>query len=178
MSDEKSKVATGISVMDFAIQAEEEGAAFYTAASKLADNPEVKAYLSALAKEETKHAQIFGKLKEKIAKKGITDSFVDPDVGDYLDAVIRGGLFEAARGGTNGGTELPRSFDEVYRIAIRAERSSILLYEALAEATMDRGLKKAIQTMVREEKSHLVKVVALRADQDNLFAIERFGCMC
>jgi rubrerythrin len=178
MPDKGSKADAGISVMDFAIRAEEEGAAFYAASAKLADNPEVQAYLSALAKEEAKHAQTFRTLKDKIVKKGIADSFVDPEVGDYLDAVIRGGLFEAARGGTNGGTELPKTFDDVYRIAIRAERSSILLYEAMAEAAVDRGLKKAIQTMVREEKSHLVKVVALRADRDNLFAIERFGCMC
>jgi rubrerythrin len=174
MPDKESKSDTTISVMDFAIQAEEEGAAFYTASAKLADNPEVQAYLSALAKEEAKHAQTFRKLKEKVARKGLADSFVDPGVGDYLDAVIRGGLFEAARGGA----ELPKSFDDVYRIAIRAERSSILLYEAMAEASVDRGLRKAIQTMVREEKTHLVKVVALRADRDNLFAIERFGCMC
>jgi rubrerythrin len=174
MPDKDSKSDDAVSVMDFAIQAEEEGAAFYTASAKLAENPEVQAYLSALAKEEAKHAQTFRKLKEKVARKGIADSFVDPGVGDYLDAVIRGGLFEAARGAA----ELPKTFDDVYRIAIRAERSSILLYEAMAEATVDRGLKKAIQTMVREEKTHLVKVVALRADRDNLFAIERFGCMC
>lgn len=174
MSARVSKGDSSLSVMDFAIKAEEEGAAFYTAAAELADNPEVQAYLSALAKEEAKHAQTFRKLKERVARKGLADSFVDPGVGDYLDAVIRGGLFEAARGGA----ELPKTFDEVYRIAIRAERSSILLYEAMAEASVDRGLRKAIQTLVREEKTHLVKVVALRADRDNLFAIERFGCMC
>lgn len=166
-----------ISVMDFAIQAEADGAAFYSAAAELAGDGNTKSYLLALAAEEGRHADTFRKLKEKIARKGAADFFVNPEVDDYLDAVLRGGLFEAARQASSD-PERPGTIEDAYRIAIRAERSSILLYEAMIGAAKDRVLKKALGTMVREERAHLVRVVSLRADRDNLFAIERFGCMC
>lgn len=166
-----------VSVMDFSIRAEEEGAAFYTAAAKLAEEGNVKSYLLALAAEERRHAETFRKLKDKVARKGAAEVFVTPEVDDYLDAVLRGGLFEAARKGASD-PERPKDMEDVYRIAIRAERSSLLLYEAMLAGTKDRVLKKALGSMIKEEKAHLVRVVSLRADRDNLFAIERFGCMC
>ncbi len=61
--------------------------------------------------------------------------FVNPQVDDYLDAVLRSGLFEMARQASPS-SEGPKTIDDVYQI------------------------------------------VYLRANQDGLFAVERFGCMC
>ena len=168
---------TGASVMDFAIQAEIDGSAFYSAAAGLVEDKSVKSYLAVLSSEEVKHAEVLRRLKEKIARKGAAEAFVNPGVDEYLDAVLRGGLFEAARQ-AGSDPEAPKTVEDVYRVALRAERSSILLYEAMLGGTKDKTLKKALSGMIRDEKAHLVKIVALRADRDNLFAIERFGCMC
>jgi len=168
---------TANSVMDFAIQAEIDGEAFYSAAAAHTENKGMQAYLVDLAKEEKKHAETFRALKEKVQKKGVGEVFVNPQVDDYLDAVLRSGLFEMARQAVPKG-ETPKTIDEVYRIALRAERSSILLYEAMLEGTKDRALKQILKKIIREEKSHLTKIVYLRANQDGLFAVERFGCMC
>ncbi len=168
---------TANSVMDFAIQAEIDGEAFYAAAAAKSDHKGMKTYLSDLAREEKKHAETFRALKEKVQKKGVGEVFINPAVDDYLDAVLRSGLFEMARQAIPGG-EPPQTIDDVYRIALRAERSSILLYEAMLEGTKDRGLKRILKKILREEKSHLTKIVYLRANQDGLFAVERFGCMC
>lgn len=168
---------TARSVMDFAIQAEIDGEAFYAAAAAKTDQKGMKAYLTDLAKEEKKHAETFKSLKEKVQKKGIEEVFTNPQVDDYLDAVLRSGLFEMAKQAVPEG-EAPKTIDEVYRIALRAERSSILLYEAMLDGTKDRGLKRILKKIIKEEKSHLTKIVYLRANQDGLFAVERFGCMC
>ncbi|MCX7786987.1 MAG: ferritin family protein [Spirochaetes bacterium] len=168
---------TANSVMDFAIQAEIDGEAFYTAAAEKTNEKGIKAYLTELAKEEKKHAETFQALKERVQKKGVGDVFVNPRVDDYLDAVLRSGLFEMAKQAVPE-YEAPKTIDDVYRIALRAERSSILLYEAILEGTKDRGLKRILKKVLREEKSHLTKIVYLRANQDGLFAVERFGCMC
>jgi rubrerythrin len=168
---------TSISVFEYAIRSEEEGAAFYsTAARSLPDGPE-KAFLADLAGEESKHAEIFRQLKEKVAKKGVVELFGSAEVSDYLDAVARGGLFESARGAVPDGSA-PKTMEDVYAIAIRAERSSILLYGELAEQAKDKAARKVFEGFVREEKNHLVRIVALRADHDTMFAIERFGCVC
>lgn len=168
---------TQVSVFDFAIRSEEEGAAFYSSAARMfADGPE-KGFLEGLAAEETKHAAAFRQLREKAAKKGSEVIFATAEVSDYLDAVVRGGLFESARGAVPG-AQAPKTVEEVYSIAIRAERSSILLYGELAEQAKDKAVRKVFEDLVREEKNHLVRIVALRADHDTMFAIERFGCVC
>ncbi len=68
--------------------------------------------------------------------------------------------------------------EDVYAVAIRAERSSILLYGELARQARDKAVRKILEELEREEKNHLVRIVALRADHDTMFAIERFGCVC
>lgn len=168
---------TQVSVFDYAIRSEEEGAAFYSNAARMfAEGPE-KSFLEGLAAEESKHASAFRRLREQAAKKGSGELFAAAEVSDYLDAVVRGGLFESARGAVPG-AEAPKTVEDVYAIAIRAERSSILLYGELAGQAKDKTVRKILEDLVREEKNHLVRVVALRADHDTLFAIERFGCVC
>lgn len=166
--------ATELSVFDFAIRTEEEGAVFYADAAKNLAKGSGKAFLEGLAKEEEKHALTFRKLKEKAARKGIDELLVSADVSDYLDAIVRGGLFETALKSP----ESPKSMEDVYKIAIRAERNSILLYGELARMSKDKTVRKLLKQMEFEEKTHLVKVVALRADEDTMFAIERFGVCC
>lgn len=168
---------TAASVMDFTIQTEIDGEAFYTNAAEHVEDKKVKAYLFDLAKEEKEHIETFKALKEKILKKGIGEVFINPSVDSYLDAVLRSGIFEMAKQAIPG-EEGPKTIDDVYRIALRAERSSILLYEALREGTKDRGVKRILRKIIQEEKQHLVSIVYLRANQDGLFAVERFGCMC
>ncbi len=168
---------TKVSVFEYAIRSEEEGAAFYSnAARSLPAGPE-KDFLAGLAVEESRHAEVFRQLREKVAKKGVAELFGSAEVSDYLDAVVRGGLFESARGAVPGGTT-PKTVEDVYAIAIRAERSSILLYGELAGQAKDKTARKIFEDLVREEKNHLVRIVALRADHDTMFAIERFGCVC
>jgi rubrerythrin len=168
---------TGKSVMDFAIKSEEEGAEFYAAASERAGEIKVKTYLSALAEEEKKNALVLQHLKDKIIAKGVSEVFIKPAVDDYLNAVLCSGLIETARQAASD-PDRPDTVEDVYKIALRTERSSILLYEAILAGTKDRVLKKALNSMIRDEKNHLVKIASLRADRDNIFAIGRFGCMC
>jgi len=110
------------SVMDFAIQAEIDGEAFYSAAASKTDNKGMKAYLSDLAKEEKKHAETFQKLKDKVQKKGVGEVFVNPQVDDYLDAVLRSGLFEMARQAVPN-PEGPKTIDDVYRKSCTSGRT-------------------------------------------------------
>lgn len=170
----------GVSVFEFAIKSEEEGAAFYETAAAgpaAAADGNLAAFLKALAADERVHAAGLRKLRDRMAAKGAASYFESAEVDDYLDAVIRGGLFEsAARLPDASGP--PSTIEDFYRIAIRAERSSILLYQALIDQARDAPLKKALKGMLADEKRHLSRVVALRADRDNVFAIERFGCMC
>ena len=168
---------TKMSIFEYAIRSEEEGAAFYSNAARSFGKGPERSFLEGLAAEEVKHADTFRKLKEKVEKKGVGELFGSAEVSDYLDAVVRGGLFESARQAVEGGAT-PKSPEEIYAVAVRAERSSILLYGELARQAKHKATRKIFEELEREEKNHLVRIVALRADHDTMFAIERFGCVC
>lgn len=168
--------AQPMSVFDYAIKMEQDGAALYSEAARNLEEAAIKSFLSALATEEERHAAMLLKLKEKIQKKRRTTYFKDENVDDYLQSLIASDYFDSVN------MQNPRvtfsSVEAVYKIAIRAERSSIMLYESILDKTKDKGLRTALKAMIRDEKNHLTKIVALRADRDNLFAVERFGCLC
>jgi len=67
--------------MDFAIQAEIDGEAFYAAAASHTDQKGMKAYLTDLVKEEKKHAETLRALKEKVQKKRSGGSIRKPTGG-------------------------------------------------------------------------------------------------
>jgi len=56
-----------------------------------------------------------------------------------------------------------------------AEKNAILLYTELAKLAKDKDQKKFFDKIVKEEKSHLVMVAGLRADNDPMYAALRFG---
>jgi len=60
-------------------------------------------------------------------------------------------------------------------IAMAAEKNAILLYTELAKLAKDKEQKKFFEKIVKEEKSHLVMVSGLRADNDPMYAALRFG---
>ena len=61
---------------------------------------------------------------------------------------------------------------------MQAEKNAVLLYTELAKRSKDRGQKKILESMVREEKMHMAKIAGMRADIDPVYAAERFGKLC
>ena len=168
---------TDVSVIDFAIRAEKEGVDFYTKAAGMFKDRDLRDFFMKLAKEETKHLEDLVNLKDKALKKGVEESFKSVEVDDYLEAVVREGIFPKGEGMVQK-LEAVKKVEDAARIAIQAERNAILLYTELAKLSRDKAQKKLLERMVDEEKSHLVRIVSIRADFDPLYAIERFGKVC
>lgn len=166
-----------VSVVDYAIRAEKEGVRFYTKAAGMFKDSDLRDLFMKLAKEEAKHLQSFVDLKDKTLRRGVEECFKSVEVDDYLDAVIRDGIYPKGEGMIRQ-LEAVKTVEEACRIAIQAERNAILLYTELAKLSRDREQKKMLEKLIDEEKSHLVRIVSLRADFDPLYAIERFGKIC
>ncbi len=64
---------------------------------------------------------------------------------------------------------------DVCALAMTAEKNAILLYSELAKASTDKEQKKMFNRRVKEEKSHIAMVSALRADHDPAYAAMKFG---
>jgi rubrerythrin len=99
------------------------------------------------------------------------------EIDDYLEAVVREGILpkgekEAER------LEKIKTVEDACRIAMQAEKNAILLYTELAKLSKDKGQKKILEAMIRDEKAHMAKIAGMRADMDPIYAAERFGKLC
>lgn len=168
---------TEISVIDYAVRQEEHGVSFYTKAAEKFRGTELAGLFMKLAKEEAKHLRELMDVQAAALRKGVEECFHDAEVDEYLDAVIREGLLP---GGDKASKRLDqvKTVEDACRIAMQAEKNAILLYTELAKRSKDRGQKKILEGMIREEKIHMAKIASMRADIDPLYAAERFGKLC
>jgi len=166
-----------MSIFDFAVKAERDGIGFYTQAAKKFKETDLRDLFMKLAKEEVRHMETFLGIKQKAEKKGADQIFRSEKVSEYLDTIIREGLFPK-------GDSMVKRLEKVNdvgsacAIAMEAEKNAILLYSELAKRSKDKGQKKILEAMVREEKTHMAKIASMRADIDPLYAAERFGKLC
>jgi rubrerythrin len=158
-----------LGVFDFAVKAEKDGMDFYMkAAKKFSGNGDLKKLFVSLAKEEAAHMQI------KAEGKGVDQCLKSPEIDAYLEAIVQEGLFP--KGETiNKRLEKVETVAQAAAIAMAAEKNAILLYTELAKLAKDKEQKKFFEKIVKEEKSHLVMVSGLRADNDPMYAALRFG---
>ncbi|HPC74461.1 MAG TPA: ferritin family protein [Syntrophales bacterium] len=163
-----------ICVIDFAMQAEKDGVSFYTKAADTFKEKDLRALFLKLAKDEARHLEEFISLKEKALKKGVEECFLSVEVGDYLNAVAREGVFPKGEDIARK-LEAVRTVEDACKIALQAERNAILLYTELVKLSKDKDQKKILEKLLEEEKSHLVRITSLRADYDPMYMFSKFG---
>ena len=167
-------MAKGKSIIDYAMSQERDGMTFYNKASRKFNDGELKKLFVKLAKEEKKHLESFKSLKAKSQKKKVDESFRSSGVGDYLETLIKDGIFPK-------GDSMSKQIDKIKSVAdacalaMQAERNAILLYSELAKASKNKDQKKMFNQIVREEKSHIAMVGAARANYDPEYAAVKFG---
>ncbi|OPY10345.1 MAG: putative trifunctional 2-polyprenylphenol hydroxylase/glutamate synthase subunit beta/ferritin domain-containing protein [Syntrophaceae bacterium PtaB.Bin038] len=165
---------TEMSIFDFAVRAERDGIGFYTRAAKKFRETDLRDLFMKLAKEEAKHLETFVGIKAKAEKKGADPVFRSEQVSDYLDTIIREGLFPK-------GDSMVKRLEKVNdvgsacAIAMEAEKNAILLYSELARLAKGREQRKIFEDIAKEERSHIVMVGTVRADYDPAYAAMRFG---
>ncbi len=157
-----------LNVFDFAIRAEKEGIEFYTKAAKKFADYDMKNLFLKLAKEEAAHLKLFTELKMKADTLDIDQILKDPDIDDYMEAIIQEGLFP--KGDTvNKRLERVDSPAAAAAVAMAAGERHFALH-GTGEDLPERDQKKLFEKIVKEEKSHVVMVRNLRADHDPAYA--------
>jgi rubrerythrin len=166
-----------ISVIDFAMRQEKAGVRFYVKAAEKFRGTELAGLFVKLAKEEAKHLRDLIDLQASALRKGVEECFRSVEIDDYLEAIVREGVLpkgekEAER------LDQIKTVEDACRVAMQAEKNAILLYTELAKLSKDKGQKKILEAMIREEKAHMAKIAGMRADIDPIYAAERFGKLC
>jgi rubrerythrin len=167
-------MAQGKSIIDYAMTQERDGMTFYNKASRKFEDKALKKLFAKLAGEEKKHLETFKNLKAKVQKKNVDESFRSTDVDEYLEALIKEGLFPKDDAMSKQ-IEKIKSVADVCALAMTAEKNAILLYSELAKASIAKEQKKMFNHLVKEEKSHIAMVSAVRADYDPAYAAMKFG---
>lgn len=167
-------MAQGKSIIDYAMKQEREGMTFYNKASRKFGDKELKKLFAKLAGEEKKHLESFKSLKANAQQKNVDETFRSSGVDDYLEALIKEGLFPKDDAMSKQIDKI-ESVADVCALAMKAEKDAILLYSELAKASIDKEQKKMFSRLVKEEKSHIAMVSALRADYDPAYAAMKFG---
>ncbi len=140
-------------IIRFAIEKEEEAAAFYKEASYQESYSGSKEMFEEFAQEEVKHRTLLEEFLK--GKKAISDSDYKfewiPDIkrSDYIVGVKY---------------EKGMSYPEILRLAMKREEGSLALYNHLAEKTEDPDLVRTFQILCQEEAKHKLALETLYDD--------------
>jgi len=129
-------------VLDFAIEKEEDAATFYTDLAGKMDRPYMKDVFLGFAREEKGHKAKLMAIKEGKLMMPAERQIVDLKIGDNL---------------VNIDLKAQMSYQEALIVAMKAEKAAYKLYNDLASATDDAGLKETLLSLAQEEAKHKLR---------------------
>ena len=144
-------------ILEMAVQIERNGQKFYKKAAKILKEPDVKQFLLDLAEMEAKHEKIFKDMKAQLTESEKQVNVFDPDNEAvlYLQAMADGHVFQPNEdiSAKLTGNE---SLMQIFKMAIQAEKDSIVFYIGLKDYVPDAASQKKVQKIIEEEKNHIV----------------------
>ena len=150
---------TASEALEWALEIEKNGEAFYTEAALTSVNSEVKALLLDLAAQERGHSNVFSKMLEGV--KSVDDfTHLDKDeYHEYLLAALDNALFS---GPDKGLAAIAQAEDPmaVVRAALGFEKDTLLFFYDLREM-VSAAQRETISNVIREEKAHLRLLVGM-----------------
>ena len=129
--------------IDFAIQKEEEAAAFYEFAGRKSDSPASKKMFDELRAEEQKHKKLLEGLRIGHVPQLKIKEILDLKIGNYLVDI-----------------ELTpdANYQQILVIAIKREEKAQKLYHDLSADCTDDELKKLFQFLAQQESRHKLRL--------------------
>jgi len=130
-------------VLDFALKNEEMSAELYGDLAKKMDNPQTRMLFEELEKEEIKHKEKVLEFKTQKKLEPSSEKVKTLKIADYT-------------------TEMKLTKDMSYQqallFAMQAEKAEFRLYQDLAAATDDAGLRDTLLTLAQEEAKHKLRL--------------------
>ncbi|MGC9066486.1 MAG: ferritin family protein [Candidatus Ratteibacteria bacterium] len=147
--DELFKVAMNI---------EEQGIEFYQNAFNQASISEAKEIFQFLCGEEKRHYEVFKKMDNDVQGIKFRPEAIDEEISLYLRSLVDSGIFEniVSRNQWKDITD-----KQALNIGIQVEKTSILFYDGIRHITEDPTAGVALDKIIAEERSHLIKLTTL-----------------
>lgn len=143
-------------IFEIGVQIEKNGKAFYEQAAGRTDVPNQKKLFSELSEWEAGHVDLFERLKDELPSAAGGADLYDPD-GDmqrYLKAAADSHVFLRSLkvGELVDGCKDAR---EVLLLALQFEKDSVVLYSTMKEVVPPSLGRDRIETLIKEELSHI-----------------------
>ena len=146
-------------ILDLAMQLEKNGEAFYRAVAGTARSREIRELLVDLAEQEVKHYATFQRLASSRGEKQWMTDEEWADYLKYLRTTVQSTFFEGKDKALASAREV-KDEKEALRMAIAFEKETLLFFYDLRDA-VPAVHRTLVNTIVNEEKSHIVRLAAL-----------------
>jgi len=146
-------------VFQIAIDIEENGKRFYEKAMDIVDNPDVKAVLGSLAKEEAEHLKRFTELKAQLPKTATEETVWDPEheMNQYLQMMADVHVFRSDLD-VEKKLSQAQNPEDILKLGIQFEKDSIVFFVTMQDSTEEKKGREIIGQLIDEEKEHLKKL--------------------
>jgi len=154
------KLFSDLEGLRIAISIEESGRDFYDQAYHQATEEGHKNLFQLLKNEEVVHYETFSKIFKKVSENkeaGSEEYLFDEESSRYLTVLAEGHIFPTAK---NAKVKIAEAATivEILRMAIQAEKDSILFYDELATHSKFLEAKEIFKVLKAEEQTHVVKL--------------------
>ncbi len=149
----------GSEIVQFAIEIEKNGKAFYESVAENAKNNTVKEGFKWLAGEEVKHKETFEKILEGLAQHPQPESYPG-EYYDYMKALVDENVFTKSDALKNL-VEKPVTTAQALKLALGFEKDSILFFTELKKYVPE-SAQEIMDSLIEEEKKHINNIMSLK----------------
>lgn len=153
---------TGPEIIEMAVETERGGKLFYETVAAATHDPRLAELFRFLAREEDHHIAVFQDLAKTLRERPEDLPWHWEEVTPYLDAIVDSRYFL----GKDKALALARTAttpEEALEHALGFEKETLLFYTELLGLVAEPN-RPAVQRLIAEEKSHVVRLRQLRAE--------------
>ncbi len=142
-------------ILEIAVEIERNGQKFYKKAAGIVKDSKTKQFLTELADMEKEHEETFRKMMEDLPENETKVLDPDNEASRYLQAMADGNIFDVKKD-LSMMLEGRESAEQIFKIAIQAEKDSIIYYIGLEDFMVDEEDKRKVDKIIEEERSHIM----------------------
>lgn len=160
MEESHEKLITDKEILELSLKMEREGQAFYEGLSQYIQDPDLKAFVQQMHKEEIQHEKLF---KAMLGKKG--DQLYGwedkKELHDFIDENFKTDIFPPLNDVIQDGSKFD-NLQKAVDFAIEAEMVSSEFYSLLGDYCDNLEAKTALLLLEKAEKDHIKEVLAIK----------------
>jgi rubrerythrin len=145
-------------LVDFAVEIEKQGAAFYQAMAQQTQSIQAKEVYLLLHNEELAHQRKYQRMLEEVKQTTAPDIVYSDDYYQYLRAIVEKVIFDPSVAVKESSLQ---SDTEVIDFALGKERDSILYYMEMKKQISQKQ-HALVDSIIAEEQLHIIKLLDIR----------------